>query len=278
MTRDTYLGHPFCSVERTVTRINLVPFQAYMIQYHRDFEHFRAHSTRTSSPALSRVASSSSLHVSKASSQMSFQASSRASSPVSLAPSDLDSRPSSSMSLYSSIGAEKSDEEDFPPNPILSESAGASSVAESFDKDANPFPAPAMRPESPALAPSMYATEVQSGPMPCKGRSTGAPGHIKISRQLKVCDIIPISEIPATWTVPRIPTAYLVDVLASTKLLTTEDGNISSLDTHIRAEVWSSGLLPLTTLPINSTGPGLMARIYWTCERRRRCIDRKSVV
>jgi hypothetical protein len=243
-----------------------------MIQYHRDFEHFRVGSTNTSSPGLSRVASSSSFQVSRASSRMSFQASSRASSPISLAPSDLDSRPSSSMSLYSSIGAEKSDEEDFPPNPILSESAGASSVAESFDKDTNPFPAPAMRPESPALAPSTYATKVQSGPMPRKGRSTGAPGHIKISRQLKVCDIIPISEIPATWTVPRIPTAYLVDVLASTKLLTTEDGNISSLDTHIRAEVWSSGLLPLTTLLINSTGPGLMERIHWTCERRRRCI------
>jgi hypothetical protein len=46
-----------------------------------------------------------------------------------------------------------------------------------------------------------------------------------------------IVEIPSTWTVPRIHTTYLIDVLASTKLLITQDGNVSPLSTHVRAEV-----------------------------------------
>jgi hypothetical protein len=64
-----------------------------------------------------------------------------------------------------------------------------------------------------------------------KGKSKGKPveedldPRIKVTRELYVDRIIPVTTAPRTWTVPRDEAAYKPDVRANTDMLKTKMGN-----------------------------------------------------
>jgi hypothetical protein len=69
-----------------------------------------------------------------------------------------------------------------------------------------------------------------------KGKQKAGQPGIRLTRELAVDEIVPISTIPATWTVPRIHTAYLVDLHDSQELLKVGKRMVT-IDGFIRAEV-----------------------------------------
>ncbi|KAJ6449035.1 hypothetical protein DFH09DRAFT_1118706 [Mycena vulgaris] len=143
---------------------------------------------------------------------MSFLPSSGASSPVSLAPSDLPSRPPSSMSIGDLIVIDDSDDD----NPSENQALHATTPM----KASNVHPhAPIPKVERP-MSPSFSIPRKPAMAGKRKGKARSDPDIIKITRELGVNTIIPIATVPDTWTVPITPTAYLVDVLGSKALLT----------------------------------------------------------
>ncbi|KAJ7323346.1 hypothetical protein DFH08DRAFT_1029726 [Mycena albidolilacea] len=62
-----------------------------------------------------------------------------------------------------------------------------------------------------------------------------AGAGIELTREQAVDKIVPISIIPATWTVSRVPTAYLVDLSDSRELLKVGHRTVA-IDAFIRAE------------------------------------------
>lgn len=84
-------------------------------------------------------------------------------------------------------------------------------------------------------APSL--TETPVSPRRKCSRAELAAANIIITRNLKVKLIQLLDEIPTSWTVPRVPTAYLVD--ASSLSLTMKSGEKQSIDAFIRSEVFS---------------------------------------
>lgn len=74
-----------------------------------------------------------------------------------------------------------------------------------------------------------------NGPKRKRSKAQQPNTNISITGKLKVQLIKPLDEIPSTWTVPRIPTAYLVN--ANGMLLQTRSGGKQSLDAFIRSEV-----------------------------------------
>ncbi|KAJ6509672.1 hypothetical protein DFH09DRAFT_1100727 [Mycena vulgaris] len=60
--------------------------------------------------------------------------------------------------------------------------------------------------------------------------------RIKITRQLKVDNLLCFTTVPPTFDVPRTPTAILLDLSGSSHLLKKADGNFMSVDRFIRTE------------------------------------------
>ncbi|KAF8180260.1 hypothetical protein K438DRAFT_2171820 [Mycena galopus ATCC 62051] len=60
--------------------------------------------------------------------------------------------------------------------------------------------------------------------------------QIKITRQLKVDNLLYVTRVPPTFNVPRTPTALLLDLSASSHLLKKPDGGCMMVDSFIRAE------------------------------------------
>ncbi|KAJ6488354.1 hypothetical protein DFH09DRAFT_1105704 [Mycena vulgaris] len=94
------------------------------------------------------------------------------------------------------------------------------------------------------------------------------PDIIKITRELGMNEIIPMTTVPDTWTVPLSPTTYLVNVFNSKALLTVA-GKVLSLDTIIRAEdreSWrgSTGR-PRGDVPVKGLTPNLNKQVL--CRR-----------
>ncbi|KAJ7828171.1 hypothetical protein B0H13DRAFT_2290031 [Mycena leptocephala] len=98
-----------------------------------------------------------------------------------------------------------------------------------------------------ALAPPLMAPKLErASPLPPvaavapsakkrKGKQKAGQPGIRLTRELAVDEIVSISTIPATWTVPRIHTAYLVDLHDSQELLKVGKRMVT-IDGFIRAE------------------------------------------
>jgi hypothetical protein len=110
------------------------------------------------------------------------------------------------------------------------------------DSDSEKFPA--------AVSTASLVPKIESGPAPPlstyqtvpshrnrrKGKEKAATSRLQVTRQEAVDEIIQISSIPSTWTVPRIPAAYLVDL--SNALDSLKVGNRTlTIDRFIRTEV-----------------------------------------
>ncbi|KAJ6527308.1 hypothetical protein DFH09DRAFT_1414272 [Mycena vulgaris] len=239
---DEYVGHPFFSLENPEIWINPIVFEAYMTSNYGLTDGHRGRrddSTPFSSRAPSRAASSVSRPGSRASSHMSLFPPSRPSSPVSLASSDMPSRPASVMSTDDFIEIHDSDPDDnsVPAYPLVPQPNLISGAHYSL-------PAHITVPKiehQPSTSLSIPLDLSQSRPTTVKrkgkGKGKAVDSHrIHITRQLIVDIIVDVPGVQLTWTVPRTPTAYRVDVSSSKALLTTSSGKTRSIDAYIRSE------------------------------------------
>ncbi|KAJ7793170.1 hypothetical protein B0H14DRAFT_3498353, partial [Mycena olivaceomarginata] len=76
-----------------------------------------------------------------------------------------------------------------------------------------------------------------------KGKGKGKPveedpdPRIKVTRELYIDRLIPVTTAPKTWTVPRDEVAYKLDVRANTDVLKNKKGNkMRTIDAYIKAE------------------------------------------
>ncbi|KAJ7777644.1 hypothetical protein DFH07DRAFT_766394 [Mycena maculata] len=200
---DEYITHPFFSLENTVTWINPVSFQTYMdLQYssqqYLPVQHLELVHLRDPTPC--------------ASSWYSIAPLSRASSPVSFV-SEIPSRPPSSMSMDGII-LNDSDQE-FPTHvsgPLpRTESVYTSLLEISQVQPLVNAVARVERSPSPTFSATSNVKPRKSIRRKGKGRAEADSSRIKITRQLYVNEIVDMA-VQSTWTVPRVPTAYRVDI------------------------------------------------------------------
>ncbi|KAJ7347234.1 hypothetical protein DFH08DRAFT_808993 [Mycena albidolilacea] len=218
MLGNHFLGHFFFHLDNTNAWINPIAFQAYMNTVHSSVnEYCTQNSTPFSSHAPSCAGSSvSSRTLSRDNSMFSpigLHPSSRASFvPASRAPSSRAPSPFNSGVIVIS----DSNSDNFP----------ATVSTASIDPKIEPGPASAL---------SIYPT-APSHRNGCKGKEKAAMSKIQLTRQEALDEIIQISSIPSTWTVSRIPAAYLVDF--SNALDSLKVGNRTlTIDWFIRTEV-----------------------------------------
>lgn len=91
--------------------------------------------------------------------------------------------------------------------------------------------------EPPSLPERSSSVDLQPTKRQKKGKAKANAEQIQITRQLTVDEIVEVSKVPSTWDVPRIPTAFLVDLSDSQELLEASNGKIRPLDAFIRSEV-----------------------------------------
>ncbi|KAJ7782083.1 hypothetical protein B0H14DRAFT_2630969 [Mycena olivaceomarginata] len=262
MLGDHFLGHLFFDLDSTEAWINLVAFQAYMNTVHGSFNEYR---TQNSTPF-------SSCPPSRAESHVSSRGSSRGDSVFSTA----GSRPSSHASFVPASRAPSSE----APSPFVS------SVIVLSDSDSEKFPA--------AVSTASLVPKIESGPAPplstyqtvpshrnrCKGKEKAATSRLQVTRQEAVDEIIQISPIPSTWTVPRIPAAYLVNLSNAFDSLKVGNRTLT-IDRFIRTEDQDSwggssghsvgdsevvGFLPDLTTAIKCRRAHLKCKGVYTCE------------
>ncbi|KAJ7825909.1 hypothetical protein B0H14DRAFT_2596247 [Mycena olivaceomarginata] len=246
----------------TVVQIRAYRNYAYMNTVYGPFDEYR---TQNSTPFSSRPPS-------RARSSASSRAPSRGDSGFSAA----GSRPSSRASFVAASRAPSS----RAPSPFNS------SVIVISDSDSDNFPAtvsaasivPKIEPGS-ASPLSIHPTG-SSHRIGRNGKEKAATSKIQLTRQEAVDEIIQISTIPSTWTVPRIPAAYLVDL--SNTLHSLKVGNRTlTIDRFIRTEdqdSWggssghsvgdsdAAGFLPDLTMAIKCRRAHLKCKGVYTCE------------
>ncbi|KAJ7331521.1 hypothetical protein DFH08DRAFT_814832 [Mycena albidolilacea] len=268
MLGDHFLGHLFFDLDNTDAWMSPVAFQAYMNTVYGPFDEYRTqNSTPFSSRPPSRAGSSASSRApsrgdsgfsaagSRSSSRASFVAASR--TPSSRAPSPFNS---------SVIFISDSDSDNFPATD-----SAASTVPKIEPGSASPL--------------SIHPTG-SSHRIGRNGKEKAATSKIQLTRQEAVDEIIQISMIPSTWTVPRIPAAYLVDL--SNTLHSLKVGNRTlTIDRFIRTEMnlkiqdqdsWggssghsvgdsdAAGFLPALTMAIKCRRAHLKCKGVYTCE------------
>ncbi|KAJ7860306.1 hypothetical protein B0H13DRAFT_1901072 [Mycena leptocephala] len=211
MVGESYLHHPFFSLDNSESWISLLAFQAYMDTFHGSFDMYR---TRHSTPALEL--------------------------PLELA------HPSQHLSRVHRA---------VPPLFL-------------------PLMLHLHVPQARFHSPTALLAKKRKGK-----QKAGQPG-IRLTRELAVDEIVPISTIPATWTVPRIHTAYLVDLHDSQELLkvgkrmVTIDGFIRAEDQdslggsggHSKGDVHTAGFMPDSTESILCRRSHLYCNGIFTCE------------
>ncbi|KAJ7237946.1 hypothetical protein C8J57DRAFT_1566399 [Mycena rebaudengoi] len=200
---EKYQTHPFFSLENLDAWINPLAFQA----------------SRAPSRASSRV---------------SFVVSSRASSPVSFHGSDMHAFPPSSRAS-SPVSFHESDVASWLPSTMAVDANYSSdlehnSVPVQPDADSDSpclVQIPLTADNSPSIVPS---TQTSANALVSKGL------RIKITRQLKVDNLLYFTTVLPTFDVPRTPTAILLDLSGSCHLLKKADSSFMSVDRFIRNE------------------------------------------
>ncbi|KAJ7834423.1 hypothetical protein B0H13DRAFT_1914089 [Mycena leptocephala] len=261
MVGESYLHHPFFSLDNSESWISLLAFQAYMDTFHGSFDMYR---TRHSTPVSSRAPSC-------APSSIGSRAPSRAGSSFSA----LESRPSSRASIIPSSHA--------PSSRSSSPLSFANSATVISDDEHSPLATlapPLMAPMLERASPLPPVAAVTPSAKKRKGKQKAGQPGIRLTRELAVDEIVPISTIPATWTVPRIHTAYLVDLHDSQELLkvgkrmVTIDGFIRAEDQdswggsggHSKGDVHTAGFMPDSTESILCRRSHLYCNGIFTCE------------
>jgi hypothetical protein len=234
MLGDHFLGHLFFDLDNTEAWINLVAFQAYMNTVHGSFNEYRTQNST----------SFSSCPPSRAESPVSSRGPSRGESVFSTA----GSRPSSRASFVPASRAPSSE----APSPFVS------SVIVLSDSDSDKFPA--------AVSTASLVPKIESGPAPPlstyptvpshrngrKGKEKAATSRLQVTRQEAVDEIIQISSIPSTWTVPRIPAAYLVDLSNALDSLTAIGSTEGAVEKFLVSDVFKE--LPITWSVLHGFG------------------------
>ncbi|KAJ7912629.1 hypothetical protein B0H13DRAFT_1874611 [Mycena leptocephala] len=261
MVGGSYLHHPFFSLDNSESWISLLAFQAYMDTFHGSFDMYR---TRHSTPVSSRAPSC-------APSSIGSRAPSRAGSSFSA----LESRPSSRASIIPSSHA--------PSSRSSSPLSFANSATVISDDEHSPLATlapPLMAPMLERASPLPPVAAVTPSAKKRKGKQKAGQPGIRLTRELAVDEIVPISTIPATWTVPQIHTAYLVDLHDSQELLkvgkrmVTIDGFIRAEDQdswggsggHSKGDVHTAGFMPDSTESILCRRSHLYCNGIFTCE------------
>ncbi|KAJ7894026.1 hypothetical protein B0H13DRAFT_2276534 [Mycena leptocephala] len=262
MISEHYIGHRFFSLDNTDLWIRDLAFQAYMDTFHGSFDEYR---TRQSTPFSSRAPS-------RSASSIGSRAPSRADSSFSA----VDSRPSSRASVIPSSYAPSS----RSSSPI-SFNNNATVLLDGEDDSLAALAPPRMAPMlEDALTPSLPADAPPTIAKSRKGKQKASSPGIRLTRELAVDEIVPISTIPATWTVPRVPAAYLVelhdsiDVLKVGNRTVAIDGFIRSEDQdswggsggHAKGDVQAAGFLPDLTESILCRRCHLSCNGIYTCE------------
>lgn len=221
MISEHYIGHRFFSLDNTDLWIRDLAFQAYMDTFHGSFDEYR---TRQSTPFSSRAPS-------RSASSIGSRAPSRDDSSFSA----VDSRPSSRASVIPSSYAPSS----RSSSPI-SFNNNATVLLDGEDDSLAALAPPRMAPMlEDALTPSLPADAPPTIAKSRKGKQKASSPGIRLTRELAVDEIVPISTIPATWTVPRVPAAYLVELHDSIDVLKVGNRTVA-IDGFIRSEVMIS--------------------------------------
>ncbi|KAJ7809326.1 hypothetical protein B0H14DRAFT_3759928 [Mycena olivaceomarginata] len=255
---EVYRGHLFFDLDNTDAWINSIAFQAYMNTINGTYDEYRTqNSTPFSSRAPSRAGSSSSSRANSVFSLAGSRPSSRASFiPPSRAPSSRASSPCDKDVIVIS----DSDSDGFPAT------VSAPLVVPKIE----PLPAP------PLLIPPPIAPTRAKGR---KGKQKAASSKIQLTREEAVDEIIELSSIPSTWAVPRIPTAYRVDLSHALDLLKVGNRTLK-IDRYLRKEDQDSwggsgghsidalvtGLFPGQTEALKCRRSHLKCNGVWTCE------------
>ncbi|KAJ7872637.1 hypothetical protein B0H14DRAFT_3563231 [Mycena olivaceomarginata] len=246
----------------TMTQLRAYRNCAYMNTINGTYDEYR---TQNSTPFSSRAPS-------RAGSSLGSRASSRANSVFSLA----GSRPSSRASF-------------IPPSRAPSSRASSpcdKDVIVISDSDSDGFPATVSAPlvvpkieplpAPPLLIPPPIAPTRAKGR---KGKQKAASSKIQLTREEAVDEIIELSSIPSTWAVPRIPTAYRVDLSHALDLLKVGNRTLK-IDRYLRKEDQDSwggsgghsidalvtGLFPGQTEALKCRRSHLKCNGVWTCE------------
>ncbi|KAJ7920615.1 hypothetical protein B0H13DRAFT_1867343 [Mycena leptocephala] len=207
MVGESYLHHPSFSLDNSESWISLLAFQAYMDTFHGSFNMYR---TRHSTPALGLPLELA--HLSQHSSRVH-----RAVPPL--------FRP---LMLHLHVPQARF----HSPTALLSSRTTSSPLATL----APPLMAPTLECASPLPPVAAVAPSAKKR----KGKQKAGQPGIRLTCDLAVDEIVPISTIPATWTVPRIHTAYLVDLHDSQELLKVGKRMVT-IDGFIRAETLLNG-------------------------------------
>ncbi|KAJ7835323.1 hypothetical protein B0H14DRAFT_2590316 [Mycena olivaceomarginata] len=247
----------------TMTQLRAYRNCAYMNTINGTYDEYR---TQNSTPFSSRAPS-------RAGSSLGSRASSRANSVFSLA----GSRPSSRASF-------------IPPSRAASSRASSpcdKDVIVISDSDSDGFPAtvsaPLVVPKIEPLPAPPLSIPPPIAPTRAKGRKGKqkvASSKIQLTREEAVDEIIELSSIPSTWVVPRIPTAYRVDLSHALDLLKVGNRTLK-IDRYLRKEDQDSwggsgghsigdalvtGLFPGQTEALKCRRSHLKCNGVWTCE------------
>ncbi|KAJ7862404.1 hypothetical protein B0H14DRAFT_2575473 [Mycena olivaceomarginata] len=260
---EEYQSHRFFSLEHPEKWIGPIAFQAYMDTHAEPRDLFNEF-TPVSSRAPSRAASSVSMAPSRAASRASFVPSSRASSPASDHGSEMPSRPTSSMSVV-----EIYDSDSDPVGPPGRHNSQSNCSL------------PMVQPKLDDRIPISLHNQVPTATGKGKAKQTSGSRQIKITRQLKVNEIVHMTHVPSTFDVPRTPTAILIDLSGSAHLLMTPSGAFMVVDRFIRAEnqeSWDStsgghtnGDVKVRGFTPNPEKEVLCRRVILTCNGVNKC-------
>ncbi|KAJ7692952.1 hypothetical protein B0H14DRAFT_2199871, partial [Mycena olivaceomarginata] len=252
---EAYVNHPFFQVDRADDWVAPAPFNAWMrlmreleVERGRKDNRFEAGSIRSYTPGSSVAASP------PRSRTMSLAGSDRLShSPRSRSSS---AYPNSrrSYSAGSGFPSRAASPSAVLPHPNSRHSYGAGSGFSSraaspsatldLDLDIPPMIQPPHIKLPPAPPETMAIPQETITSISCdKGKGKGKPveedpdPRIKVTRELYVDRVIPVTTAPKTWTVPRDDAAYKLDVRANTDVLKSKKGNkMRTIDAYIKAE------------------------------------------
>ncbi|KAJ7824717.1 hypothetical protein B0H14DRAFT_2596999 [Mycena olivaceomarginata] len=269
---EEYQSHRFFSLEHPEKWIGPIAFQAYMDTHAEPRDLFNEF-TPVSSRAPSRAASSVSMAPSRVASRASFMPSSRASSPASDHGSEMPSHPTSSMSVV-----EIYDSDSDPVGPPGRHNPQSNCSL--------PIVQPKLDDRIPISLHNQVPTATVASTIPVqqgkgKAKQTSGSRQIKITRQLKVNEIVHMTHVPSTFDVPRTPTAILIDLSGSAHLLMTPSGAFMVVDRFIRAEnqeSWDStsgghtnGDVKVRGFTPNPEKEVLCRRVILTCNGVNKC-------
>ncbi|KAK7033366.1 hypothetical protein R3P38DRAFT_3313383 [Favolaschia claudopus] len=227
---EEYHNHPFFGLENSDAWINPVPFQLYA-QDSADAPAWRGRARSVSSVAPSRAASLLSITHSRLS---------RSSSRAAIVPTSRSQSPASFRASASNVSSRATSQDSIRETDYSSRSSSAMDIIE-ISSDSEPELPPAPKIEDVSQHPIIpVSTSVTASTSREKGKARketeSKVEEITITRQCKVHEIIHMTTVPSTFSIPRSPTAILLDISSSAHLL--RRGNGKKMQGSIIFGIW----------------------------------------